>query len=432
MRRIFVESLLVLFICFIVAVFAYEWLVYGITTDYEFLLEDYEAIAHQQLLQNIADNQGIEAAKSAMQQFSTQTEQLFTIYHSVAQLPASVATALNQSNPTHIFFDDNRTLWFKLTGYAAFFSYTPDSQSIIRAKVELENNLFLIFLAISFVIFGLINIFLIYRRVRLLEQATIRFAQGDLASRADTSGSSSLGTLNRTFNDMASRIMHLVESNRALTNAVAHEMRTPIFRIQWQAELLKETALNSEQMSTIQEVIADTEEMEQMIDELLHYTKLENSGQRLVMEKFDLSALINRAKHRWQKERRHNIALDIRFNSSKVFVIADKKLLTRALDNVIRNAFKFAKSKVRVVCSEQNNHIEIFIHDDGPGVDKKHKTHIFEPFYVADQARNKGVSGYGLGLSIVQKICEQHRGSITVSDSEEFGGALFTLKLPTS
>lgn len=430
MKRIFIESLGVLFICFTLAIFAYEWLVYGVTTDYEFLLEDNEALAHQQLLQNIADNQGIPVAIRAMQAFSVQTEQLFRIHQPVEQLPTSVSIAFNQNDHNRIYFDDDRKLWFKLAGSESVFSYTPDPQSMIRKKVQLENNLVWIFLAISFVIYGLINIFLIFRRVRLLEQTTIQFAKGNLTVRASTSSANALGTLNQTFNEMAKRIMHLIESNRSLTNAVAHELRTPLFRIQWQAELLKETTLGCEQLSTIQEIIADTEEMEQMIDELLHYAKMESSKQKLVTERLDLKVILDVAKKRWQKETKQSVNLDIHFNSSKLLLNADKKLLIRALDNVVRNALKFTHSRVLIEYEEEGSFIIIRIHDDGPGVSEEHKAHIFEPFYVADKARNKGASGYGLGLSIVEKVCAQHKGSIDVAESAQLNGALFILKFP--
>ena len=103
---------------------------------------------------------------------------------------------------------------------------------------------------------------------------------------------------------------------------------------------------------------------------------------------------------------------------------------------VIRNAFKFADAQVFIELSEEENasgdrnYLAIHIHDDGPGVDDKHIAHLFDPFYVGNEARNKGKSGHGLGLSIVQKVCEQHDGYVTVRRSKLLGGAQFTLHFP--
>ena len=77
---------------------------------------------------------------------------------------------------------------------------------------------------------------------------------------------------------MADRIHRLIESNRSLTNAVAHELRTPIFRIQWQAEMLKDTPAKRslKQRTIVESIVEDTEEMEKMVDELLYYAKLDS------------------------------------------------------------------------------------------------------------------------------------------------------------
>ncbi|MDN3685736.1 HAMP domain-containing protein [Vibrio sinaloensis] len=79
----------------------------------------------------------------------------------------------------------------------------------------------------------------IKRRLNNLEQVTVAFANGDLHKRASEKNSIKLGTLNHSFNVMADKICDLINSNKSLTNAVAHELRTPIFRIQWQADIFK-------------------------------------------------------------------------------------------------------------------------------------------------------------------------------------------------
>ncbi|TMP32931.1 ATP-binding protein [Pseudoalteromonas rubra] len=429
MKRIFVESLAILFACFIGALVAYEILVYELAVDYEFILEDDEALAHQQLLQNIADHQGGPSALEAMKQYAQQSHLLLQSHE---RPPAIVSQFFNENSSQYIYFDEDRILWFRLSGNTAIFSYVPDHSSVVRQKIDLEEDLAWIFMLGSFVIFNLANIWLILRRARKLENTTRRFARGDLSCRADLSSSNRLGSLNQSFNDMADRIAQLIESNRALTNAVAHELRTPIFRVQWQAELLQETKLDESQVATVNSIIEDSEEMEHMVDELLHYTRLENDHGVLSLETIELAALLSDSKKRWQKDKPCTVNLTIQVTPDRLIVVADKRLLMRALDNLVRNAFKYADNEVRLVCYAQAQLVYISVHDDGPGVSRAHQDHIFEPFYVADKARNKSQSGHGLGLSIVRKICDQHSGMIEVGTSEILNGAMFTLVLPAS
>jgi two-component system sensor histidine kinase RstB len=109
---------------------------------------------------------------------------------------------------------------------------------------------------------------------------------------------------------------------------------------------------------------------------------------------------------------------------------ADSKLLKRALDNLVRNAFKYARTQVTLNVRLHQAQLYIEIHDDGDGVAQEHHAHLFDPFYVGDKARNKAKSGHGLGLSIVKKICEQHNASVHVGQSRTLNGAMFTIIFP--
>ena len=438
MRRIYLESILGLIACFLTGLIAYEISVYQLNTDYEYVLQDYEAVAHQQLLDNIAQNQGLEAAQQAINEFVNTTRLVLTVLEPNDTVPDLVANFFAKNPTLYTFHDDNRDLWFRLSDSARIYHYYPDEQSLVREKIEFEDNLLWVFFISSFIVYSLGHLLIIFRRVNKLEQATLRFAEGDLSSRADTSGGSSIGTLNKSFNLMADRIFHLIESNRSLTNAVAHELRTPVFRIQWQAELLKDTPLSNEQHATVKSIVEDTEEMEQMVDELLYYAKLDNSCLELMYEKLEPADFFDKAIKRWNKEtdldihheptnRDSILASD---STSTLYFEADKKLVSRAIDNLVRNAFKYAQTQILIELTTHDNHLQIAIHDDGPGVEDEHKAHLFEPFYVGNKARNKAKSGHGLGLSIVKKICEQHNGSINIERSTKLHGALFIITLP--
>lgn len=427
MRRIFVESVLLLFVCFFVGLFSYEWSVYKLTTDYEFVLEDHKAKAHQELLQNIADTQGNDIAINMMKGFAAETHQLLSIFPSIDKAPTTVSRFFASHPKANVFFDDERSLWLRLQGNDLVYQYSADESSLVRQKVRLENNLLWLFFGISFLIYGLGLLVIVFRRVNRLKKATLNFAKGDLSSRVDTSSSIALGTLNQSFNVMADRINLLIENNRALTNAVAHELRTPVFRLQWQADLLKDTALNNDQAEMVESIIEDTEEMEQMVDELLYYTKLDAHRQELFLESVNLCTFLEAKVSYWQKETQLDIQLASAQQAANVDVVVDKKLLKRALDNLVRNALKFATSKILIELKGNLPQLQVAIHDDGPGIAEEHLPNLFEPFYVGEKSRNKTLSGHGLGLSIVKKICDQHHASIEVQRSKILNGAEFII-----
>lgn len=428
MRRIYLESFLGLLVCFMASVFAYEIFVFQLSTDYDYVLQDYEAEAHQQLLENIAKNQGMDAAHQAMNRFAETSRSTVTILNSGDGIPALVTDYFSANPESWIFYDEERDLWFRLAESDNIYHYTDNKQAPVRQKIELEENLLWIFFLLGFLTYSLGHLVIIFRRVKKLEAATLRFAEGDLSSRVDTSSRRAIGTLNQSFNLMADRIQRLIDSNRSLTNAVAHELRTPVFRIQWQAETLKDTPLNSEQADTITSIVEDTEEMEKMVDELLYYAKLDSSKIGATLEAVEIRGFLDLAIARWGKESDLNIHLLL--PDRPQFIEADSRLLHRALNNLVRNAFKYTRSQVLIEVTVHKEQLHIDVHDDGDGIAKEHYTHLFDPFYVGDKARNKAKSGHGLGLSIVKKICEQHSASIHVGQSNTLKGARFTLVFP--
>ncbi|WP_139683673.1 sensor histidine kinase [Vibrio tasmaniensis] len=428
MRRIYLESLLGLLTCFIVGLLAYEICVYQLNTDYEYILQDYEATAHQQLIENIANNQGFDAAHQAINQFVDTTRNTLVTFNQNDELPTPVSDFFIAHPNSLIFHDEYRELWFRLAGTENTYHYQPNDESLVRQKIELEDNLLWVFFVASFIVYGLGHLIIIFRRVKKLETATLRFSEGDLSSRAETSGGSAIGSLNKSFNLMADRIHRLIESNRSLTNAVAHELRTPIFRIQWQAEMLKDTPLNKEQQGTIESIVEDTEEMEKMVDELLYYAKLDSCDLDNLQQPLEIRDFLDHAMSRWNKETELNI--DLSLPEKPRLILADDTLLNRALDNLVRNAMKFARSQVSIEATVYQDKLKIAVHDDGDGVAKEHRARLFEPFYVGDKARNKAKSGHGLGLSIVKKICVQHGATVQVAQSNTLKGAVFIIAFP--
>ena len=110
-------------------------------------------------------------------------------------------------------------------------------------------------------------------------------------------------------------------------------------------------------------------------------------------------------------------------------VHADRRLLARALDNLLRNAQKYSEGHLAVSARADGGMLEVAVDDNGPGIPEQERERIFEPFYRIDRSRHRGTGGFGLGLSIVKKAVELHGGSIVVGSSR-LGGARFVLRIP--
>jgi signal transduction histidine kinase len=108
---------------------------------------------------------------------------------------------------------------------------------------------------------------------------------------------------------------------------------------------------------------------------------------------------------------------------------ADRRLLGRAIGNLLRNAQKYAAHEVALRARRDDGTLEIAVEDDGPGIPDEERERIFEPFYRLDRSRDRATGGFGLGLSIAHKAIALHGGSLKVEQSA-LGGARFVVRLP--
>ena len=302
----------------------------------------------------------------------------------------------------------------------------PDVESSLRKAIAFDDDLLWGFILAGFFIYTSVFIWFLSRRVRVLEEATVKFAQGNFNSRAPTGSRYRVGSLNDSFNYMADKISDLITSNRSLTNSIAHDLRTPIFRIQWQAEMLQDESLTRVQHEKIASIIEDTEEMEQMVDELLYFAKVERPDTILNIEPIALRAYIEVLLNKLPNNHRNMVVLDV---PEAMIIDADSALVKRLINNLLSNALRYVDQEVRLSANQDEDAIFIIMEDDGPGIPVEHWSAIFEPFYSADRSRNKSNTGFGLGLAIVKLIIDRHGGNICVGASS-LGGAKFTIRIP--
>lgn len=425
MRRIYFEYLVGLTAIFIISIQSYAFIAYKLGTDYEYILRDHQAQSFQELIEYLSEDKGIDQTEQILKDYAEGTRQTLRILP-FDFAPDVVQTALRE-NKSDIFYYEETALWFRLSNSPLLYELTDNADTFLRQEIRAKNKLIWLFALSGFAVSGLFLVWRIKRRLNNLEQVTVSFSNGDLSQRASEKNSIKLGTLNKSFNVMADTICELINSNKSLTNAVAHELRTPIFRIQWQAESLSEFATTETQSKAIARILSDTEEMEEMVDELLYYARLERTDSQLLTQPLDINTWLEERCNSWRKET--ELELVTVCLKSPLSINVDVKLFNRAVENIVRNAFKFADQKLVIELWRTDKELIIEFHDDGKGIESEHWPYLFDPFYSVNAARNKGKTGHGLGLAIVKQVCVRHDAAVTVGESY-LGGACFALKFP--
>ncbi|HHB1593314.1 TPA: ATP-binding protein [Vibrio campbellii] len=427
MKRIYLESFLGLIILFVASLVGYEVIVYQLNTDYDYLLEEHEAQAFHELIYPIYQEKGEEYTIQQLEKFATSSHMLL-IAEEMKSVPSQIQQVFDEDPSINTAFDEERDLWFRFEPGSPTFKLSQNPNSPIIQAINFDDNIVWLFFLAGFALYCVLLIWFLSRRVRELEKVTIAFASGDFNARADTSSRKSVGTLNKSFNHMADKVSRLITTNRMLTNAVAHELRTPIFRLQWQADLLADASLNQQQQKYVDSIVEDIDEMESMVEELLYYAKMERPNAEIQTSSIALSSFTQSLLPKWQRDTQLSVLIDDS-SSPTTTIEADPQLLKRALDNLLRNAMRYAQNKIVLETVETPEKSCIRIHDDGCGVEEKDWPHLFDAFYSADKSRNKSTSGFGLGLAIVKQIVELQKGEVSISHSP-YGGACFTICFP--
>lgn len=442
MWRIYIESLIGLIVLFAATLVTYEVVVFQLNTDHVVVLEHYRAQAMRDLVNETSMVSGLDNALDIIKHFASTTHEVFD-EQNIQDTPKHVQFFLANNPGANTFADQDNVWWFTLDNSELIYSLYINENSPLVQAVWFADDIVWAFFFVGFGLYCMGLIWFLSRRFRRLEEVTLRLANGDFSARVSEKSGHRVGRLNRNFNHMADKISALITSNKALTNAVAHELRTPVFRIQWQAELLLDRLIdkrdttpdaialnfansNQKNIESVESIIEDTEEMETLVNELLYYAKAERADNPLDCHDIDIDNWFSKEILKWQR----GFALQIEYLPLEAnrSVSLDTNLVSRAVSNLTRNALRYADQRVMIKPILSNQQLRIEVHDDGRGVPKEHWTMLFEPFYRADKSRDKKLGGHGLGLAIVKQIALRYRGSVAVTDSE-LGGACFTLIL---
>lgn len=264
-----------------------------------------------------------------------------------------------------------------------------------------------------------------WHSLQALSRMADEFGGGKLSARARMQPSATVYPLAERIDHMADRIETLLEAQRSLLHSVSHELRTPIARLEFGLELLDARAKDPDLHRRIAAMEGDLRELNSLVNELLDMSKLD-SARTLQPARVDLTALLEECCATLPPSP-HAVACEL--DGPLGEIDADPRLLARAVGNLLRNAQKYAASRVLLSARRGAGGIQIAVDDDGPGIPEDERERIFDPFYRLDRSRDRATGGFGLGLSIARKAVALHGGSLQ-AEASSLGGARFVLRLP--
>lgn len=261
-------------------------------------------------------------------------------------------------------------------------------------------------------------------RRRTFENFTRKIAQGNGRIPDEIpDGSGALKELAYSFDSMSSHIQRLLKVQREMINAISHELRTPIARLRFGLEVIKDE-MEQDDLMTIEALEGDVEELNTLVDEVLTYGKLEQGSLNLHFETTNVRQLVDGILQHNSLLLSH-LKVELNFSEENSVVLADAHHMHRALQNLILNAAKYANTTISVIFHQDEERWQVDIEDDGSGIPLEDRDKVFIPFQRLDNSRTRASGGYGLGLAIVQRIAFWHGGAVLVDESN-LGGAKFS------
>ena len=257
-------------------------------------------------------------------------------------------------------------------------------------------------------------------RIHSIRQTVHAIMQGDLSHRLPSPQSGDeLDTLSRTINGMLDQIEQLFHGIRDVSNAIAHDLRTPLAELRSRLEELSLTRPSAhETFAEIDAAVADVDRVIRIFNALLRLAEIDTGMRRSGFVPVNAAELAAQAVELYlpaAELKRINLACR---DCGAVPVSGDPLLLAQAVSNLIDNALKYARDDGNVsveVLRRAEGAVEICVADDGPGISDSEKLKAPERFYRGDTSR--GTPGVGLGLSLVAAVAKLHGGSLVLADN---------------
>ncbi|WP_022941353.1 sensor histidine kinase [Psychromonas hadalis] len=298
-----------------------------------------------------------------------------------------------------------------------------------QAFFDIEGYSIVILLFVIVVVIGLVlylPIRKLQKEINHLNLISYQLGKGNLKVRASNSLSEPLTILAKSFNKMADALSNKVNESQVFAQAVPHELRTPLSRIQLVTGILRNKNLTTDQTSLVDNIDQYIGDIDELCSQIIQFSKLNIQTDKNDDEEVNLNNFIA---YRISKLIL-NPRIPVVVNFTAIITVNCKAANLRLIiDNMLKNAVSHAKSNVTINVNRVETMLEMTIEDDGHGIPEQDYDTIFIPYARLDNSRTRKTGGLGMGLAITKGAVNQLGGEINVSSSPS-GGARFKITLP--
>ena len=213
------------------------------------------------------------------------------------------------------------------------------------------------------------------------------------------------------------------ERQQTFFQNASHELKTPLMAIQGYAEGIQAGVMDTGSAAEV--ILAESDRMTELVDELLDISKIDMGRQPLTLSEMDVRELLYDSIRAVEPAAAGGgITITPDFPETPVMVSCDDTRLRRAVTNILSNGVRYARSQLRLTCRTDKRHVMIQIQDDGDGIAEADLPHIFDRFYMGKSGKS------GIGLALTKEIIHLHKGTIRAYNGD--GGAVFEISIPVS
>ena len=302
-------------------------------------------------------------------------------------------------------------------------------------ELRLDPWAFLTYYAVAIAIMGglcwLASLFIV-SPIRKTANSIRKFGKGDMSVRIHSPRRDEIGQLSDSFDQMASQLQVLIQSERRLLEDISHELRSPLARLKFAVKLAKGNGANGSQ-DALARIDRDLDRLGSLVGDLLEITAAECDPGRQSKALVSSKVIVEEVAQDCALDAiAGECRIDLKAENGDVQIYGNAELLRRAVENILRNAIRYSPpaSVVDLSFEKQNGSLNIAVRDRGPGVPTEMLGRIFDPFFRVEPARESlAGTGSGLGLSIAKRAVEAHGGTITAENTSPGLRILITLPI---